>query len=253
MTPEVSIITTSKNYGRYIEECIQSVMKQRQWYNAKINHLIMDGGSTDNTIAVLLRYKEYVNYYIKEGEGQTAALVHAMKIVENKFPDTTHIGWLNADDYYLDWWLDAMYGQLQKEPEDVALICSDIKLHGEVGSGRTTWGLQKYFDKLYLAKHGNTVSQPSVLIRYPIFKELKGKYGFYFNPEFNYCQDMELWYRFLDSGYQIRHLNKLTACLRMHWKQMSRTDQPQQTVERDFIIHKICEEYGVPPPAWVTK
>ena len=53
MNPEVSIVTTSLNYGAYIEACIQSVKAQRQWHNAKINHLIMDGGSTDNTLTVL--------------------------------------------------------------------------------------------------------------------------------------------------------------------------------------------------------
>ncbi len=82
MNPEVSIITTSMNYGPFIETCIQSVKAQRQWHGAKINHIIMDGGSTDKTLAILLRYKDDINYFINKGEDQTSALNHAMKIIE---------------------------------------------------------------------------------------------------------------------------------------------------------------------------
>jgi len=252
LTLEVSVITTSMNYGHFIETCIQSVKAQRQWHNAKVNHIIMDGGSTDNTVAILLRYKDDVNYFINNGEGQTDALNHAMQIIEEQFPDTTHIGWINADDFYQGFWLDEMYGQLRKEPENVALICSDIIMLGEP-SGRTFWGTQRYFDKAYFGMGGNTVSQPSVLIRFPALKALKEKYGFYFNIEFPYCQDFELWYRFLDSGYRIRHIPKITAGLRIHDKQMSRTARAPQSKHRDIIIKKCCEAAQIDTPPWYGK
>ena len=212
----------------------------------------MDGGSTDNTLTVLLRYEDDISYFINKGEGQTGALNHAMQIIEEQFPDTTHIGWINADDFYQGFWLDEMYGQLRKEPENVALICSDIVLY-DTSIGRTMWGVQRYFDKALFGRGGNTVSQPSVLIRFSAFKALKEKYGFYFNPAFDYCQDLELWYRFLDSDYRIRHISKLTACLRHHPQQMSTTKRVPQCMERDIIIKKCCDETGIPLPPWWGK
>jgi len=240
------------NYGHFIETCIQSVKAQRQWHNAKVNHVIMDGGSSDKTLTVLLKYKDDISYFVNEGESQTNALNHAMRIVEEQFPDTTHIGWINADDFYQGFWLDVMYGYLRKEPENVALICSDIIMIGEP-SGRTSWGTQRYFDKAYFGMGGNTVSQPSVLIRFPAFKALKEKYGFYFNIEFPYCQDFELWYRFLDSDYRIRHIPKLTACLRIHDRQMSRIARAPQSKHRDIIIKKCCDAAQINTPPWYGK
>jgi len=246
---EVSIITTSMNYGAYIEACIRSVKAQRQWHDAKINHIIMDGGSTDNTLAILFKHKDDINYFIIEGEGQTGALNHAMEIIEEQFPNTTHIGWINADDFYQDFWLDEVYGQLRKEPADVALICSDIIIHGKLMS-RTKWGTRRYFDKGFFGVAGNAVSVPSVLIRLSAFKALKEKYGFYFNPSFDLCQDFELWYRFLDSGYRIRHMPKLTSYLRLHAQQLSQTKYIEQCAERDIVAEWCCRDAEIPLPPW---
>jgi len=249
VTPEVSIITASLNHGTYIETCIQSVMVQRQWHGAKINHIIVDGGSTDNTHAVLLKYKKDINYLVNKGEGQTGALNSAMAIVEERFPDTTHIGLMNTDDFYHRFWLDETYKQLKKEPRDIALVCADIIIYGALTS-RTRWGTQRYFDKMIFGRTGNVVAVLSVLIRFSALKALKKKYGFYFNPAFVLCHDFELWYRFLDSGYRIRHISKLVACLRLHSQQLSQTKFVEQCRERDIIVEWCCRDVGIPLPSW---
>lgn len=248
---ELSVITTSLNLGQYIEECILSVDQQRQWLDAKVNHLVMDGGSTDETLPVLRRYADKIIPNIVPGEGQTPALNHAMRIIEEDYPDTTHIGWINADDYYQDYWLDVMLGQLNKEPDDVALVCSDAKVVG-IALGRTIYCPQRYFDLKHLGTHGNTVCQPTVLIKMSAFKQLKETTGFYFNPEYDYTQDLELWYRFLVNGYRIRYLDKITANLRLHELQMSRTHMKEQTVDRDRVMRAMCHQAGIPTPHWVS-
>jgi len=250
--PELSVITTSLNLGRYIEECILSVNKQRQWLDAKVNHLVMDGGSTDETLNILRRHADKIQPHVVPGEGQTPALNHAMRIIEEDYPDTTHLGWINADDYYQDYWLDVMLRQLTKEPADVALICSDAKLAG-IARGRTIYCPQSYFDLKHLGTYGNTVCQPTVLIKMSAFKRLKEITGFYFNPEYDYTQDLELWYRFLVNGYRIRYLDKITANLRLHELQMSRTHMKEQTIDRDLVMRTICHQAGIPKPHWVSE
>jgi len=249
---ELSVITTSLNFGQYIEECILSVDQQRQWFDAKINHIVMDGGSTDDTLPVLRRYADKIIPHIAPGEGQTLALNHAMRIIEEDYPDTTHIGWINADDYYQYYWLDVMMGQLKKEPDDVALVCSDAKLVGKV-EGRTVRWSQHYFNLKYLGTHGNTVVQPTVLIKMSAFKRLKEICGFYFNPEYDYTQDMELWYRFLANGYRIRYLDRITANLRIHDLQMSLTHLGEQIVDRDRVMRMICRQENIPEPHWLLE
>ncbi len=250
--PEVSVITTSMNLGRYIEECILSVDKQRQWFDAKVNHLVMDGGSTDETLSILIKHADKIIPHINPGEGQTPAIKHALRIIEEEYPNTTHFGWINADDYYQDYWLHTMLKQLRKEPPDVAMICSDARVVG-MAKGRTAFGTQRYFGLKYLGTRGNAVIQPTVLIRMSAFKKLKEQTGFYFNEDnlYDYCQDMELWYRFLINGYRIRYIDRITAVLRLHKLQLSQVYKPEQIIGRDHILKLICDREGVPLPKWV--
>ena len=88
---KISIITPSFNQGSFIEDAIKSVINQGDVVS---EHIIIDGGSSDNTLEVLKKYPNI--YWISEKDrGQTHAL--------NKALDKTTgdiIGWLNADDYY---------------------------------------------------------------------------------------------------------------------------------------------------------
>jgi len=249
VTLEVSIVTASLNYGAFIETCIQSVIVQRQRHDVKINHVVVDGGSTDNTHAVLLKYKDSISYLVNKGEKLTQALNSALALVEEEFPDTTHIGFMNADDFYRHFWFDETYKQLRKEPKDVALVCADIIIYGTPTS-RTRWGTQRYFDKRLFGRTGNVVAFPSVLVRFSALKAIKKKYGFYFNPAFILCQDFDLWYRFLDSGFRIRHIPQLVACLRLHPRQLSQASFVEQCRERDIIVEQCCQDVGIPLPVW---
>ncbi|MEE9316512.1 MAG: glycosyltransferase, partial [bacterium] len=216
MTDEISVITTSMNYGRYLEECIESVLGQRASFPFKINHIIMDGGSTDDTEQILKKYKDRIHYYVNSGEGQTPALNHAMKIIEEEFPQTNFIGWLNADDYYNPIWLQASLSVLRKEAKNVAMTCGRIT---QVGASPI---LQKKIDanerrenmtqvlpyvRINRMLQGNSIIQPTVLIRMSAFKELEKRYGFYFNEEYNFTQDLDLWHRFLANGFRIRRIS----------------------------------------------
>lgn len=248
---ELSVITTSMDLGRYLEECILSVDKQRQ-EELKVNHLVMDGGSTDETSSILIKHADKIIPHIVPGEGQTPALNHAMQIIEKEYPDTTHVGWINADDYYQDYWFYVMSKQLGKELPDVAVICSDAKIIGKA-LGRTAYALQRYFGMKYLGSYGNTVCQPTVLIKMSAFQKLKELTGFYFNEDtdYDYCQDLELWYRFLINGYRIRYIDKITAILRLHKRQLSEVYRAEQIIGRDRILKLMCDHEGIPMPKWV--
>ena len=92
----ISIVTPNYNYAGFIEETIASVATQDY---ARIEHVIVDDGSTDNSVELIRkcegRYPGKIRLYRQENAGQTAAVNRALREVRG---DIT--GWLNSDDTY---------------------------------------------------------------------------------------------------------------------------------------------------------
>ena len=91
LTPRISVLTPCLNGGRYIADAIESV--RLQGYGG-IEHIIADGGSTDDTLQVLRRYPDLKVFSRRDGgmyHGLNAALDEARGEI---------IGILNADDCY---------------------------------------------------------------------------------------------------------------------------------------------------------
>lgn len=90
---KISIITPSLNSGFCIERAIESVLRQQY---SNFEHIVIDGGSTDNTLAILQKYS-HLRWISEPDRNQ----VHAMnKGFELSTGDL--VVYLNADDYFLD-------------------------------------------------------------------------------------------------------------------------------------------------------
>jgi len=94
--PLVSIVTPVLNGIKYLEKCIQSVLKQSYPY---IEHIIVDGVSTDGTLDVLARYHaEYpdrIKYISERDEWLGEALNKGIKLASGRI-----YGWIDSDDKY---------------------------------------------------------------------------------------------------------------------------------------------------------
>lgn len=92
--PKISVITPSYNQGHFLEQTIVSVLGQ-QYPN--LEFIIIDGGSTDNSVEIIKKYEQYVTYWItKKDNGQASA-------INEGFAKATGdvLCWLNSDDMYI--------------------------------------------------------------------------------------------------------------------------------------------------------
>lgn len=94
MYPSISVVIPSYNQGQYIEETLLSVIGQ-QYPNLEI--LVIDGGSTDNTVEIIEKYAKYISYWhSKKDNGQSDAINQGINLSSGEI-----VCWLNSDDMYL--------------------------------------------------------------------------------------------------------------------------------------------------------
>ena len=93
MSLQISIITPSLNRAQYIEDAIQSVLNQKC---PSVQHIIVDGGSTDGTLEILDRYS-HIDVVSEPDRGMYDALNKGLGLARGEI-----VGFLNTDDLYAD-------------------------------------------------------------------------------------------------------------------------------------------------------
>lgn len=125
--PRISIITPSYNQGPFIEETIRSVLLQSY---PNLEYIIMDGGSTDNTVQIIKKYESRISYWVSEKDrGQAHAVNKGWAMTNGEI-----LSWLNSDDFYLPGALHqvaAAYGEGGR-----GLIYGDCQVADENGNIR---------------------------------------------------------------------------------------------------------------------
>jgi glycosyltransferase involved in cell wall biosynthesis len=92
--PKISVITPSYNQGQFIEQTILSVLSQGY---SNLEYIIMDGGSTDNTVEIIKKHESRITYWqSKKDNGQASAINEGFAMATGDI-----LCWLNSDDMYL--------------------------------------------------------------------------------------------------------------------------------------------------------
>jgi len=177
--PLVSVITPSFNQGKFIKETILSVFSQN--YD-NIEYIIMDGGSTDNTLNVIRKFGKKLKCISEPDYGQADAVNKGFLLAKGEI-----LGWLNSDDTLNPGALDRIVKQFTKDPHlimvysDANFIDKDGNVIGEYPT--EDFSLNRMADNCFLC-------QPTVFIKAEVFKEIG-----MFDIHLHTCMDYDYWIR----------------------------------------------------------
>ncbi len=110
MTPTISVIVPSFNQGRFLETCLESVLSQRY---PKLELIVIDGGSTDDSVAIIRRHASQLAHWVSEPDGgQSAGINKGLARATGEV-----VAWLNADDFHLPGALDLVARACEADPK----------------------------------------------------------------------------------------------------------------------------------------
>ena len=224
-----SIITPSLNSAATIGETLQSLRRQGL---AHVEHLVIDGGSTDGTLDIL-RAADGVRWISEPDRGLSHAMNKGIAMASNEV-----VGWLNADDVYLDGALERVSAALEDEPEALWATgrCRITDADGqEIRSAISAYKdflLKRWSFPLLLTQ--NFVAAPATFVRRRAF-DLVGD----FDERFRYSMDYDLWLRLGRIGAPVV-IDAELACFRMAEGSLSMSG-----FERQFAEHaQNAREHG---------
>jgi glycosyltransferase involved in cell wall biosynthesis len=184
--PKISIVTPSFNQGSFLEETIESVLGQGY---PNLEYVIIDGGSTDNSVEVIKKYEKHLTFWVSEKDkGMYDA-------IQKGFSKTTGevMGWINSDDRYhpKSFFVLAEIFSSFPEVEWLQGNPTSIDETGRIISIQTSRKWSKY--NFFLGDY-KYIQQESTFWR----RSLWEKAGSMIRTDMRYAGDFELWLRFFE-------------------------------------------------------
>ncbi|MCJ7580950.1 MAG: glycosyltransferase [Candidatus Aminicenantes bacterium] len=209
--PKISIVTPSYNQGNYLEETIRSVILQGY---PNLEYIIIDGGSTDNSIEIIKKYESWLTYWTsKKDKSQSDAINKGFKRTTGEI-----LAWLNSDDYYEPHALSCVAIEINAS-ENRHIVMGHVRQVDAEGKKVRIWKTRTptFYSflnqfRLYLIR-GLVVmpSQPSVFWHRKVFENLG-----LLRTDLKYVMDYEYWLRMLSNGYRFHQISYILSNYRFY-------------------------------------
>jgi glycosyltransferase involved in cell wall biosynthesis len=233
----VSIVTPSLQQGQFLERALQSVWQQNRGNLAgEIEHIVMDGGSTDGTVAILERWRDRISFSTGPDGGQSAAINAGLAMAGGEI-----LAYLNSDDVYYEGAVSAAVAAFDADPSidvvygDGDLIDCDDRFLDRYPTEK--WSPERLKLICFLC-------QPAVFFRRRVLEQFGP-----FDAKLNYCMDYEYWLRLAGRGVRFAHIPVKLAASRIH----PATKTQSCSLSAHAEINDMLEErLGTVPDNWLS-
>jgi glycosyltransferase involved in cell wall biosynthesis len=233
--PKISIITPSYNQAMFLEETVRSVLLQDY---PDLEYIIIDGGSTDDSIGIIKKYQPWLTHWVSEPDsGQSDAINKGMRHACGDI-----LAYINSDDMFIPGALlkvaktfielsniDIVYG-ITRPIDNRSKLLPVHEQHKNV--------LKKGFQKTRLLKFGNYIPQTATFWKCSVLDGV-GE----FDESLHLIMDYDYWIRAVLLGKQFYHLPAPLAYFRYH---STAKTSSASSKKKDAELRYVCKKNNLP-------
>lgn len=220
--PLVTVAVPSFNQGRYLDDALESIFHQ----GVPVEVFVADGGSTDNTLAVIEKWQDRLAWWRSGPDGGQAVAINEA-ISHGKAP---FVCWLNSDDTYLENGLKTLLSFLQSHPE-VPVAYGRTWNTDESGTPTNPYWTGQ-FSEWHLAQRC-LISQPAALIRREAWEAVDG-----LDESLQFSMDYDLWWRILRRSGPPVFVPEFVATNRVHAQTKTSSQRSQHNAESMAVVRR---------------
>jgi len=201
-TPLLSIIIPSFNQGDFVEKTLQSIFTQ-DCLNIEV--IVLDGGSTDNTVEILKKYDSQIDYWVsKRDKGQSHAFNKGLALAKGEW-----VGWQNSDDCYLPNTFSE-FSNIINLGNNYDVIFADYDIIDENDKIIYNRKLTKYSPLEYVV-NGGSINNCSAFFRKEKLLEVNG-----LDEELQYYMDHDLYLKLSQNNAKYNKIQSTWGQFRIH-------------------------------------
>jgi glycosyltransferase involved in cell wall biosynthesis len=212
-----SIVTPNYGYGRFLKKNLQSVLEQTSSPDVSIEHIVIDGGSTDDSVSILKDWADFAaaqpaakdgrysfSFVSEPDDGQTDAINKGLRRATGDV-----VAWLNADEWYLPGKLALVAAAFAKYPKTDFLYGEPLFVDKDGNPIRIRRAHR--FSKFVLYGCCCYIASCASFWRRRVLDA-----GHYLDPSYKVIMDGEYYCRLSKAGYRFRFLPATVAAFAFH-------------------------------------
>ena len=226
---DISVLTPSYQYGRFIADGIESVIQQR---GLRLQHIVQDAGSDDETLDVLRSFNDRVEWSSEHDLGQSDGLNKALTKATGDW-----VAWLNADEYYLPDGLRVLIEEGERHQADVVYgDCVTVDAEGRILRLRP----QHPFSPRILRLYGPFIASVSMVVRRSMLDAAP------WDPSLRIVMDWDLYLELASKGASFEYIAYPVGAFRQHPDQASGQQGRRESIG-------VRERHRIPSGRWLRR